>query len=64
MGWTADSKAVIFHSNRNGSWGIFKQLLGQETPEAVVMGTEDLAPASSVLSPDGSSLIYTLTLPA
>jgi Tol biopolymer transport system component len=60
MGWTADSKAVIFHSNRNGSWGIFKQLLGEDTPEAIVMGTEDFAPAVSVLSPDGLSLIYTL----
>ena len=34
MAWTADSKAVIFHSNRNGSWGIFKQSLDQETPES------------------------------
>ena len=59
-GWTADSKAVIFHSNRNGPWGIFKQVLNQETPEAIVMGTDDSVPAASVLSPDGSSLIYTL----
>ena len=60
MAWTADSKAVIFHSNRNGSWGIFKQLLDQETPETIVMGTDDSAPATSVVSPDGLSLIYTL----
>ena len=56
MGWTADSKAVIFHSNRNGSWGIFKQLLGQEAPEAIVMGTEDSAPAASVLARMGRRL--------
>ena len=60
MGWTADSKAVIFHSNRNGSWGIFKQSLDQETPETIVMGTEDSGPATSVVSPDGLSLIYAL----
>jgi serine/threonine protein kinase len=60
MAWTADSKAVIFHSNRNGSMEIFKQALDQDTPEAIVVGTEDSAPAASVVSPDGLSLIYTL----
>jgi serine/threonine protein kinase/Tol biopolymer transport system component len=60
MGWTADSKAVIFHSNRNGSIGIFKQFLDRDAPEAVVMGTEDSAPVASALTPDGSSIIYTL----
>jgi Tol biopolymer transport system component/DNA-binding winged helix-turn-helix (wHTH) protein len=60
MAWTADSKAVIFHSNRNGSMGIFKQSLDEETPEAIVTVKEDSAPAASVLSPDGLSLIYNL----
>jgi serine/threonine protein kinase/Tol biopolymer transport system component len=60
MGWTSDSKAVIFHSNRNGSVEIFKQSLNEETPEVIVTGTDDFAPAASVLSPDGLSLIYTL----
>jgi Tol biopolymer transport system component len=60
MGWTADSNAVIFHSNRNGSIGIFKQFLDREAPEAVVVGGEDSAPMASALTPDGSSIIYTL----
>jgi len=58
--WTADGKAIIFHSNRNGPMGIFKQSLNDETPEVLVVGKEEYAPAASVLSPDGSSLIYTL----
>ena len=58
--WTADSKSIIFHSNRNGSMGIFRQALGEENPQSIVMGTEDSIPASSTVSPDGMSLIYTL----
>ena len=60
IAWTADSKAVIFHSNRNGSMEIFKQALDEDTPEAIVVGTEDSAPVASVVSPDGSSLLYTV----
>jgi Tol biopolymer transport system component len=30
--WTAHSKAVLFWSDRNGTRGIFKQGIGQETP--------------------------------
>src|SRR5262249_27058634 len=33
FGWTSDSKAVIFSSNRNGSIGIFKQSLDQDIAE-------------------------------
>jgi Tol biopolymer transport system component len=36
--WTPDSKAVLFVSNRNGTWGIFKQGISQETSEPVVTG--------------------------
>ena len=60
MGWTADSKAVIFGSNRDGAIKIFKQALDEDTPEVIVAGTENSVPATSALSPDGSSLIYTL----
>ncbi len=60
MAWTADSKAIIFHSNRNGLIEIFKQALDEDTPQAIVVGTENSVPAASVLSPDGLSIIYTL----
>ena len=54
--WTPDSKAVLFLSNRNGHFDIFKQALDKEEPEGVVVGPEEKL--SMRLSPDGSSLIY------
>ena len=56
-GWTADSKAVLFTSNRNGRWEIFKQLLGSETPEVLTTGVwenEETTP----LTPDGHWFLY------
>jgi serine/threonine protein kinase len=54
--WTADSKFVLFASDRNGTWGIFKQGIGQDTAEAVVTGPANLyAPR---LSPDGAWILY------
>jgi hypothetical protein len=58
--WTPDSKAVIFHSNRNGPVGIFMQAIGEENPKIIVMGTEDSVPMSSTVTADGQTLIYTL----
>jgi eukaryotic-like serine/threonine-protein kinase len=34
--WTPDSNAVIFESNRNGSFDLFKQDLNEKTPSVVV----------------------------
>src|SRR5207249_12254776 len=34
--WTADSKAVIFFSDRNGHWCVFKQALDQDSAEVLV----------------------------
>lgn len=56
MDWTADSKAVIFTSNRNGRWGIFRQSLGSDTAESIVSGPED-ADIPRV-SPDGAWVLY------
>jgi len=54
--WTADSRSVIFESNRNGNYDLFKQRIDQRTPEVVVATpmTEMLAQ----LSPDGRSVLY------
>jgi serine/threonine protein kinase len=53
-GWTADSKAVLFHSDRNGRFDVFKQALDQDSPEPLLT-----APASRPrLSPDGSWILY------
>jgi serine/threonine protein kinase len=54
--WTADSKALIFMSSRNGRSGIFKQLLNADTAEPLVAGPDDLGAIR--VSPDGAWLIY------
>ncbi|MGI8962025.1 MAG: LpqB family beta-propeller domain-containing protein [Bryobacteraceae bacterium] len=54
--WTADSKAVVFYSNRDGPFHIFKQSIDATQPELLVGGKDDLyAPR---VSPDGSSVVY------
>ncbi len=55
-GWTADSKAVVIESNRNGHLGIFKQSLGEDTAETILAGPEDALTPS--VSPDGKSVFY------
>jgi eukaryotic-like serine/threonine-protein kinase len=35
QGWTNDSKAVIFTSNRTGQFAIYKQSLNEDTPERI-----------------------------
>jgi eukaryotic-like serine/threonine-protein kinase len=58
--WTADSKAVIFASTRNSVVGFFKQFLGQDNPEPIIIAKKDegLDTPSPCLSPDGSSVLY------
>jgi len=50
--WTADGKAVLFDSNRNGSWAIYKQDISQVAAEEIVAGRHPR------LSPDGSWVLY------
>ena len=54
IGWTVDSKAVIFISNRNGHRGIFKQSLTDDTAEPLVTGSEDVSSAM----PYGAWVVY------
>jgi serine/threonine protein kinase/Tol biopolymer transport system component len=54
--WMPDGKAVLFQSNRNGTWGIYKQGLGQTTAQPVVIGPE--YKDWPVVSPDGSWILY------
>ncbi len=53
--WTADSKAVLFVSNRNDTWKLFKQNIDEITPEPL---TEGRSIATPRLSPDGSQALY------
>jgi serine/threonine protein kinase/Tol biopolymer transport system component len=57
VAWTADSKAVLFVSDRGGGWGIFKQGIGQDTAEPVVTGPQH-NPGTPSLSPDGAWILY------
>ena len=54
--WTPDGKSVLFKSNRDGGFHIFRQQLGALSPDLLVDG-----PDSTVilrLSPDGSEILY------
>jgi len=53
--WTSDSKAVIFHSDRNGHWGIYKQELNRDSAETLVTA-DDLMFARP--SPDGRWILF------
>jgi Tol biopolymer transport system component/predicted Ser/Thr protein kinase len=55
-GWTPDGKAVVFWSNRNGTWDIFKQALNQDSAELLPGGPEPKW--YSRFSPDGSWFLY------
>jgi len=57
--WTADSKAVIFTSNRNGTNSIFKQFLDTETDEPIITGLHGFPDA--LVNPDGAWVLYTET---
>jgi len=65
IAWSADSKAVVFESNRNGPWGIFRQSLDDEMPEPIVpsiAGRSELDGRMLRLSPhissDGTWVFY------
>jgi Tol biopolymer transport system component len=54
--WMPDSQAVLFQSDRNGTWGIYRQALDQGTAEPMVTGPDYIE--KPVLSPDGSWILY------
>ncbi|HEY1576837.1 MAG TPA: winged helix-turn-helix domain-containing protein [Terracidiphilus sp.] len=56
--WTSDSKAILFASNRNGTWKLFKQGIEETTPEALVEAPSIVLPR---LSPDGLQVLYLST---
>jgi Tol biopolymer transport system component len=54
--WTADSKAVLFVSDRNRTQDIFRQAIDQDSAEAVVVGPDNKD--GPIMSPDGSWILY------
>jgi DNA-binding winged helix-turn-helix (wHTH) protein/Tol biopolymer transport system component len=54
--WTPDSKAIIFTSDRNGTFDLFTHALDQPLPEPLVTGSENKFVAR--LNPEGTELLY------
>jgi len=53
--WTPDSSAILFTSNRNGTFQLFRQAIDRTTPEVVVDGRNISLPR---LNPDGTQILY------
>jgi eukaryotic-like serine/threonine-protein kinase len=58
VGWTPDGKAIIFISDRDGKWGIFKQAPGEEFAQTVLGRFEDEDRPDAAISPDGEWILY------
>ena len=56
MGWTLDGRAVLFWSDRNGTWDQFKQGVNDESPELLPGGPE--RKWYGRFSPDNSWFVY------
>jgi len=56
IAWTADSRALLFSSDRNDASSLFKQGITQQTAETVVSATQYIA--RGVVSPDGAWILY------
>ncbi len=56
LAWTADSKAVIFSSDRTGVWKLYGQALDQAQAEPLTTGPDENRFAR--LSPDGHWALY------
>jgi len=54
--WTADSKAVLFSSDRDGTFHIFKQRLDQSAPELLIGGNEETSLPRLV--PDNATILF------
>jgi Tol biopolymer transport system component len=53
--WLSDSRTVLFVSNRNGTWTLFKQAIDETTADVLVGGHGIYLPR---LSADGSQVLY------
>src|SRR5207247_11056604 len=56
--WTADSKAVIFFSDRNGHCGVFKHALDRDSAEVLVTVAKGAESASPRISRHGTGILY------
>lgn len=56
-GWTADGKSLLFYSDRNGNFDLFRQKVQERTPEAVNAAAQE-EKRSPQMSPDGAWILY------
>jgi Tol biopolymer transport system component/DNA-binding winged helix-turn-helix (wHTH) protein len=56
--WTADSKSLVFVSDRDGPFHLFKQAVDQPAPDLLVDGPNMVM--GGRLNPDGSEILYLL----
>src|SRR5262249_12630202 len=61
FGWTADSKAVIFETDRNGRTEIRKQPLDADTADLIVSGNATENVANPHVTPDGKWILYNVS---
>ncbi len=55
LDWTADGKSIVFASNRNGRFGIYKQSLNADTPRVIFSDAANFRDIR--VSPDGKWVI-------
>jgi Tol biopolymer transport system component len=58
--WTPDSKAVLFASDRSGTFGIFKQGISEDTAQALITGPQHMSARMTL----GSSIWKYQRMPA
>jgi Tol biopolymer transport system component len=56
-GWTSDSQSVLFESNPQGRWGIFRQNVRTQETQTVLSGPDRYE--NALVSPDGRWLLFT-----
>ena len=55
-GWTSDGKTMLFYSNRNGNFDLYRQKVTDRSAEA--MGTAPEEKRMPQMSPDGAWIVY------
>lgn len=61
-GWTADSRSVIFTSDRDGAFHVFRQDIDKTTPDVVVGGENSVMIAR--MNPEQNAVMYLLSADA
>lgn len=60
--WTPDGRAVVFHSDREKTWQLFEQGLGQAMAKPLLIASGDYDYKAARFSPDHKSLLFLASL--